>query len=194
MSGTRYNRLLTCIDTIKMDRLTKNRLIGGAVLLLTAVLFLPGILQPEASVLKNPDLAVHLAPKSTLSTSQDKRTEKMSPETPLVLESSKALSAQAGNDTTGHLMPITLESLPESNKKPSQLKHWLQIDAFNDELAALQAANKIRSKHLSTQIKVLSRDGIKTHQVLVGPFQSKQLTKNAMQTLSQLGYQAKLKQ
>lgn len=186
-----------------MDRLTKNRLIGGGVLLLTALLFLPSILTPVTSTLENPDLVIHLGAKTpaliSARESHPEKTPQIKPVKPLVLESSKALPSSQTTEpnTSEHLIPITLESLPELSDSPPKkvfTNHWLQIDNFKDELTALQAANTISKKRLSTQIKVLSRDGIKTHQVLVGPFQSKQLTGEAMQTLKLLGYPAKLKQ
>lgn len=195
-----------------MDNLNRNRLIGGGVILLAAALFLPGILQPQAKQLDNPDLAIHLNKDTTLA----KRKADEMPETLLaddqggiVLESAdnvvadnaKAKSAQGGN-----LLKIALESSPEPTSQPvkpqakaddtkqsqQHLSSWLQIDGFNNDRAALAAANRIEDKRLPTQIKVLSIDGKESRQVLVGPFNSSKKIQTALKTLKTLGYQAKL--
>lgn len=187
-----------------MNTLNRNRLIGGGVLLLAALLFLPGILHPEHNELDNPDLAVHLNNDAKLAKKKAnaEANSATQPQTAIVLASSDDITPVAETKRSNkNLMPIALESSPEEpvvttpKNKPKQqhLNRWLQIDGFKSDRAALNAANQMEDKHLSTQLRMLSVNGKESHQVLVGPFKSSKALQTAMQAIKQLGYKAKIK-
>ncbi|MGY0399552.1 MAG: SPOR domain-containing protein [Ostreibacterium sp.] len=51
-----------------MQKLTRNRLIGGAVLVFAGMLFIPIILTPENKTINNPHLSIHVQPNNPVST------------------------------------------------------------------------------------------------------------------------------
>lgn len=189
-----------------MNTLNRNRLIGGGVLLLAALLFLPSILHPEHNELDNPDLAVHLNNDAKLAkkkaNTEANLTAQQVSQTDIVLASSDdiAVPAEPAQNNKTNLIPIALESSPEAvttsvkhKPKRQHLSRWLQIDGFKNDRAALDAANKMENKHLSTQLRMLSVNGKESHQVLVGPFKSSKALQTAIQAIKQLGYKAKIK-
>lgn len=93
-----------------MNQLTKNRLIGGGVLLLAGALFIPAILTPDSKPLTNPDLAINIRP------SENTTVAVMPKNKPVEL-----VSAKEGDGIV--VQPLSLESLSEdvavSAQKPS---------------------------------------------------------------------------
>lgn len=188
-----------------MESLHRNRLIGGGVLLLVGVLFLPSILHPEHKALDNPDLSVHLSNEAKTAKQQQKNTNTIDAlaqnptSTGIVLASADDLVAEKKNQKRdSNVVPISLESSPEPEQtvanqpKQQHLSTWLLIDGFQNDRAALSAANTIEDKHLSTQLRTLSINGKESRQVLVGPFNSNRKMQKAMQTLKTLGHKAKI--
>lgn len=200
-----------------MNTLNRNRLIGGGVLSLAALLFLPSILQPEEHALQTPDLAIHIDNDELLSQKSKKKPQdeeetmlaKQS-ETPsnIVLESANTIAMNdAAGQATSNIIPIRLESVADrTQEQPTaqikKIKHresisnrpssWLQIDGFNNDRSALNAATMIEAQNLPTQIRVLSIDGKESRQVLVGPFTSSKKIQQAMLTLKKLGHKASI--
>ncbi len=100
-----------------MNQLTRNRLIGGGVLLFTGLLFVPVIVNPDNTRLNNPD--VTFATPANKPTSSISETENTPPLPKVVtLESTPVVAPKEKTGTAKQatkLVPISLESLDNSN-------------------------------------------------------------------------------
>ncbi len=95
-----------------MNQLTRNRLIGGGVLLFTGLLFVPVIVNPDNTQLNNPDVTF-VTPATSIS-----ETENTPPLPKVVTLESTPVAPNEKTDTAKQptkLVPISLESLDNSN-------------------------------------------------------------------------------
>lgn len=161
-----------------MDQLTRNRLIGGSVLLFAGLLFLPVILNPDDSQLSNPDLS--------LGAKTDKPVVKVStenqkiPEVP-TLELSSVESDVADTAVTPgsqkkqkeQLLPVSLESLSGDavaqktglTKKNTSKQH---VTLQNKASTVKKATAKVVAKN-NTEKQTASKT-TKTSWIRVGSF------------------------
>ncbi|PIE47977.1 MAG: hypothetical protein CSA42_01010 [Gammaproteobacteria bacterium] len=104
-----------------MNQLTKNRLIGGSVLLFAGLLFVPVIINPDNTQLNNPDATVEIPTNqpvvSTNKTTNKPDLSKADLSKTLALESASTSPKEKTNTDkqASKLVPISLESLDNSN-------------------------------------------------------------------------------
>lgn len=193
-----------------MNQLTRNRLIGGSVLLLASMLFVPAILTPEDKALTNPDLAIAIQSNSPKAT--PKNTE-IPPAPALALESigspdkpsaqlAKAEKKPAKTSQQPKPMTISLESTSDIEpKKPAvksvtakatQKVSWLRVGSFSSMANAQNLADTLKKNQFPVKIETTAVGEKTFRRVLVGPFTNEKQLKVAMQRISEGGYEPRI--
>lgn len=183
-----------------MTPLTRNRLIGGAVVTLAAMLFIPAILTPENTSVKSPEPSIDIqADKPSVKTKDEGNTTETK-ETAIALTSidndktvaapprpgdAKTMSQDAPKEKKNTEVTIQLESFADNTEKKvvsqpitqanvipttDQVTNWVRVGSFADLKNANKLAADLGANGFKTSVKTITVSGKNYHRVLIGPF------------------------
>lgn len=201
-----------------MEQLNKNRLIGGVVLLLAGLLFVPAILTPNSEPLSNPQFGSDtVSPQVVIQ--QPEKTTTIPEVAPLTLESidqskttgQEVVVATAPTKTNPvtkaqDLLPqkstqnkpmvaIKLESLAQSDStKPKHTdsktipESWVRVGSFSNLDNADKLAEQLKRRQYSVKIENTTISGKSYRRVLIGPFRSEKDLSNVLKQIRSEGF------
>ncbi len=178
-----------------MNKLNKNRIIGGSVIILAALIFVPAILTPKQSSVANPTLTVSTKPDNAVS-----RTQVITLANPVEASAENSssngkVSVTSTNDKTSNNTKIQLESANNkatitTTQKPiianTKITKWLRVGSFSSEDNANKALKELQAYHPVTEVVRVGNKNY--HRVLIGPFVSDEKLEKAKKQLIEKGY------
>ncbi len=207
-----------------MGNLNRNRLIGGGVLLLASLLFVPAILTPTRQPLSNPDLPAETAVPNVIvggdsAAKKDKTAAKVGG---LSLESvadeknvddKKTMANQAADNenitkaedllpksakekTTAaiHLESVSTEKTTAPTLKTSKQERWVRVGSFSNLKNADKLAAALQRKKYPVKIENIKVSGKPYRRVLVGPFASDKEMRRVLNQIQSEGLSPRIQQ
>lgn len=201
-----------------MTPLTRNRLIGGAVVALAAMLFVPTILTPEKQAPQKKVLNINIDSNQpiankkadeTLSsvepidislTSIDEKEDEVVVAPPHPQSSKKddnnqskqtqVIQENAANKSTAQpvLKPAVTKPITQSTDSKSAMAAWVRVGSFADLHNAEKLAKDLGLQGFKTSVKTIVVSGTNYHRVLIGPFDSDEKAKKVIGRLSKKGF------
>ncbi len=195
-----------------MGNLNRNRLIGGGVLLLASLLFVPAILTPTEHPLNNPNLPVSTnIPKVIVGTKTPQTTNSSDKESELIslasisetnthkqlVEEKNITKAEdlLPKPTEKTLVPIKLESTDSSQPDKSlrinntaKQESWVRVGSFSDLDNADKLALDLRRKKYPVKIENTKISGKPYRRVLLGPFASDDEMRKVLNQVQREGF------
>ncbi len=182
-----------------MDNLNRNRLIGGGVLLLAGLLFMPAILTPTQQPLTNPDLPTSTPTAPLVTTVKKEIKQKNTLEQPteeitLVTTDNKQTS-ENNNATEKELVTVKLESFdaqkttkPIETVKAHKQESWVRVASFSNVENANELVAKLKSKKYPVSIENIKVKGKPYHRVLLGPYASEKEMRKVLDQIQKEGF------
>ncbi len=212
---TRYNGdlILTTQNYKKMDNLNRNRLIGGGVLLLAGLLFVPAILTPTQHPLSNPDFPVssNVIPKVVVNQTQVKPADESSNNTEVITLASadnsqptktkqptevEKQTPKPNSDNKKELVSVKLESFdtkkPEKTDikvtKPNKQESWVRVASFSNLANADELVAQLKRKNYPVKIENIKIKGKPYRRVLLGPYASEKEMRSVLNQIQKEGF------
>lgn len=188
-----------------MNKLNKNRIIGGTVIAFAALLFAPAILTPEQQNLANPTLAVQIDSNNPQAKPSQiavlpKETDAVATNTPVTVPAQPTIQLEslggADIDNTTSAKPQVAEK-PKAKPVPVALQtqasaadidnSWLRVGSFSSEKNAAALVGTLK-KSYPAKLETVKANGKTYHRVLVGPYSSNTALNSAKKALSKKGF------
>ncbi len=199
-----------------MENLNRNRLIGGGVLFLASLLFVPAILTPTKQPLTNPDFPVSTTtPKVLVNTNKikqsDKKPEKKeeitlasSNDSPSVAETKKLTKpksekAPSKPDNKKELVPVKLENFETKTTKksgetvvksvkPDKQESWVRVASFSNLANADELVAQLKRKNYPVKIENIKIKNKPYRRVLLGPYASEKEMRSVLNQIQKEGF------